>query len=93
MQMDNCIYSGPLMQIVDILGDHRYVPASLRQLAYCVMTGVRLGQGDLAPTPQIPTPHQRGVLSKRVSGFQTLWVMFCPQSSEFVSEGRYAALG
>lgn len=33
MQMDNRIYSGPLMQIVNILGDHRYVPASLRKLA------------------------------------------------------------
>jgi len=38
------------------------------------MTRVRLGQSDLAPTPQIPPPYQGGVLSKRVSGFQTLWV-------------------
>lgn len=91
MQVDNAPAAGALMQVIDVLRDHRDLASAASQADDGVVRGIGLGLQHLLASPQVPAPDQCWILAKGLCRFQALWIVACPQSGQVITERRDAA--
>ena len=91
MQVDNVGRTGPLVQVVYVLGDHRHVVISL-QRGHKFMPPARTDGRQLLATLVVKVNHQFGIAVVAFDGGDVLHPVLLPQPTR-IAESADAALG
>ena len=95
MQVHRGDRTGPLVQVVDVLGDEGGTRGVGFDRRHGQVSGVRLGMSDDPASPLVPAPHELRVRTERLWGGQLLGVELPPEGvppmqNKIVTKARQA---